>query len=596
MSTPPVHRLLVIDDNPAIHDDFHKIFSEPSQAEGNLDVLASSLFGASPSAPPQRQSFDLDSAFQGQEGLEKVKAALAAGRSYSLAFVDVRMPPGWDGIETIEQLWKVDPDLQVVICTAYSDYSWDAMRARLGNSDSLVVLKKPFDTVEVLQITHALTRKWELTHEARCRMDDLDRLVAERTQELQMANERLQMEMAERAKTEEVLRQAQKMEAIGQLAAGVAHDFNNLLTVIQGHAGLLLNRKDILAPTVEPLKQVMFAAERAAALTRELLLFSRKQVPQPKAIDLNALIERTSKLLGRVLGEHIELRLVRANGLPAITADENNLDQIIMNLAVNARDAMPHGGLLTFATSLEKIDADAARRHPQARAGDFVCMTVTDTGCGMDAATLARVFEPFFTTKEIGKGTGLGLATVYGVVQQHHGWIDVISQPGHGTSFRIFLEACTKPAVVVGQTEFFFRPSAETLTPATILVVEDEEAVRLYARTVLSSQSLKILEAADGIEALKVWSENEGKIDLLFTDMVMPNGMSGRALAERLHLERPNLKVVCTSGYSAEALGGTWLQSPQFRFLAKPYKPQQLLEAVISHLGSAPDRKEQLAP
>ena len=593
MKTPHIHRLLTVDDNPAIHEDFRKIFSEPSQAEGALDALTSSLFGAS-GVPSQSESFELDSAHQGQEGFEMVKAALAAGRPYSLAFVDVRMPPGWDGIETIEQLWKVDPDLQVVICTAYSDYSWDAMRARLGESDSLVVLKKPFDTVEVLQITHALTRKWELTREARIRMEDLDRAVAERTHELQLANERLQAEMAERAKTEEVLRQAQKMEAIGQLAAGVAHDFNNLLTVIQGQAGLLLNRKDILAPTVEPLKQVMFAAERAAGLTRELLLFSRKQVPRPKAIDLNALIERTSKLLGRVIGEHIELRLVRADKLPAVTADECNLDQVIMNLAVNARDAMPHGGVLTFATSLEKIDAHAARRHPQARPGDFVCLTVTDTGCGMDSATLARVFEPFFTTKEIGKGTGLGLATVYGVVQQHQGWIDVTSQPGKGTSFRIFLSASVNAAVTPGQTEFLFRSSADNQAPATILVVEDEDAVRLYARTVLSSQSFKILEAADGIEALKVWAENDGRIDLLFTDMVMPNGMTGRALAERFHLENPNLKVVCTSGYSAEALGGSWLQAPQFRFLPKPYKPQQLLEAVISHLG--PDRKELLAP
>ena len=595
MSTPPIHRLLAIDDNPAIHEDFRKIFNEPSQAEGDLDALASSLFGSS-DKPHQRQSFDLDSAFQGQEGLEKVKAALAEGRPYSLAFVDVRMPPGWDGIETIEQLWKVDPDLQVVICTAYSDYSWDAMCARLGNSDSLVVLKKPFDTVEVLQITHALTRKWELTHEARCRMEDLDRLVAERTHALQMAHERLQTEMAERARTEDILRQSQKMEAIGQLAAGVAHDFNNLLTVIQGHAGLLLHQKDIAARTVEPLKQIMFAAERAAGLTRELLLFSRKQVPQPKAVDLNALIERTSKLLGRVIGEHIELRLVRAANLPAVIADAGNLDQIVMNLAVNARDAMPQGGVLTFITSLEQIDAQTVRRHPQARPGDFVCLTVTDTGCGMDAATLARVFEPFFTTKEIGKGTGLGLATVYGVVQQHQGWIDVASQPGQGTSFRIYLAACSQPAAASGQTEFLFRSTAETHAPATILVVEDEEAVRLYARTVLAGHSYNILEAANGVEALKVWAENAGKIDLLFTDMVMPNGMSGRALAEQFHLENPQLKVVCTSGYSAEALGGSWLQGPQFRFLPKPYKPQHLLEVVISHLGSDPERKEPRAP
>ncbi len=422
MTAPIVHRILTIDDNPAIHDDFRKLFADQIVDSAAFDALESSVLGNAIQVS-HAQPFDLDSADQGQEGLKKVKAALAAGRPYALAFVDIRMPPGWDGVETIAHLWKADPELQVVICTAYSDYSWDDMRRRLGNSDNLLVLKKPFDTVEVLQIAHALTRKWELARQARASLENLDRKVAERT-------DALEREMGERVKAEENLRQAQKMEAVGQLAAGIAHDFNNLLTVIQGHVGLLLNAPKGAVNSTESLKQVSFAADRAAALTRQLLVFSRKEVERSKPLDLNRVLTDASALLRRVIGEHIELELQLAGEAANLVADESNLHQVIMNLAVNARDAMPDGGVLSLRTSIENPDGESARRHPQSRPGLHVCLTVSDTGCGMDNATLSRIFEPFFTTKEVGKGTGIGLATVYGIVQQHHGWIEVNSRPG----------------------------------------------------------------------------------------------------------------------------------------------------------------------
>ena len=585
MSTPTIHRVLTIDDNPAIHEDFRKLFSDKSRDLAVFDELESSVFGGTAPAS-QVQPFDLDSASQGQEGLEKVKAALAAGRPYALAFVDVRMPPGWDGIETIAQIWKVDPELQVVICTAYSDYSWDDMRQRLGNSDSLLVLKKPFDTVEVLQIAHALTRKWELARQARSSIEDLDRKVAERTQALER-------EMAERARAEENLRQAQKMEAVGQLAAGIAHDFNNLLTVIQGHIGLLLSGPNSGVNATDSLKQVSFAADRAAALTRQLLVFSRKEVERSKPLDLNRVLTSAGALLCRVIGEHIELRLTLAEAQASLTADESNLDQVIMNLAVNARDAMPEGGLLSLRSSIETLDSESARRHPQARPGTFVCLTVSDTGCGMDSVTMSRIFEPFFTTKEVGKGTGIGLATVYGIVQQHRGWVEVTSQPGQGTTFKIFLPQLEAQLVTPGQTEFIFKPPPKAEVQSTILVVEDEPGVREFIRTVLTINSFRVYEATDALDALKVWARHSTEVDLLFTDMVMPNGLSGRGLADRLQNERPELKVIYASGYSAETIGAQWLNAPGVGFLPKPYNAEALLRAVSTCLSS---KNGQLAP
>ena len=505
--------------------------------------------------------------------------ALGAGRPYALAFVDVRMPPGWDGVETIERIWQVDPDLQIVICTAYSDYSWEDMQRRLGQSDSLLVLKKPFDTIEVLQIAHALTRKWELNRQVRASLQDLDRKVAERTQALEY-------EMAERAKAEESLRQSQKMDAVGQLAAGVAHDFNNLLTVIRGHADLLLSGATNGPPPGESLKQISQAAERASSLTRQLLVFSRKETARYEPVDLNRVLANASGLLRRLIGEHIELRLSCSETPAGLTADESNLGQVIMNLAVNARDAMPDQGLITFRTSIETLDAADARRHPQARPGSFVCLSVTDTGCGMDSVTLSRIFEPFFTTKEVGKGTGLGLATVYGIVQQHQGWIEVTSQLGCGTTFKIFFPHKEYPTAVKGQTEFTFRISPPPADQTTVLVVEDEPGVREFVRTVLTMNSYRVLEASDGMDALRIWARHANEVDLVFTDMVMPHGLSGRGLTEKLKSECPDLKVIYSSGYSAETIGAEWLKAPGVGFLPKPYTTEALLRAVSTSLAT----------
>jgi two-component system cell cycle sensor histidine kinase/response regulator CckA len=391
-------------------------------------------------------------------------------------------------------------------------------------------------------------------------------------------------DITERTNLEAQLRHAQKLESIGQLAAGVAHDFNNILTIIQGHADRLLAQFDGDPHVTEPLKLVSTAAKRGSSLTRQLLMFSRKQVMQSKVIDLNAVLANLMKMLHRLLGDDIALESNFPENVPPVEADVGMIDQIIMNLSVNARDAMPRGGRLQIATNTVTIDEAYVQQHPDARPGEFVCLKVSDTGCGMERATLARIFEPFFTTKEVGKGTGLGLATVYGIVKQHQGWIEVASQPGAGTTFKVYFPASEKPIEAAPE-----RGRADNKVSGgheTILVVEDEPVLRELARMILKDYKYEVLEAASGLEALQVWEKHKGRIDLLLTDMVMPEGMSGRELAERLRRQKPDLKVIYTSGYSSDVMGQE-NAARDIKFLQKPYPPPELAQAVRECLDRA---------
>jgi len=313
-----------------------------------------------------------------------------------------------------------------------------------------------------------------------------------------------------------------------------------------------------------------------------LLAFSRRQVMRPHRLNLNDIVNNLGRMLPRLLGEHVELQVHCEPRLPAVFADVGMLEQVMMNLAVNARDAMPHGGQLGFRTAVVRFGAQELRENPEASPGDCVCLSVTDTGCGMDAATLGHVFEPFFTTKDVGKGTGLGLATVYGIVKQHKGWIEVASQVGQGSTFRVYLPA-------LGEAEAVQPAGAAPEKPAvphkgTILLVEDEPALRRLAQRVLEKNGYRILEAASGVEALQLWEKRDGKIDLLVTDMVMPGGIGGRALAQRLQAEDANLKVLYTSGYSVEMVGAGFLLKEGINFLQKPYLPAALTNAVFECL------------
>jgi nitrogen-specific signal transduction histidine kinase/CheY-like chemotaxis protein len=385
------------------------------------------------------------------------------------------------------------------------------------------------------------------------------------------------------------LLQAQKMESVGQLAAGVAHDFNNMLTIIQGHTSKLLMDPN-LTPTVQDATLAVYgAAERAAGLTRQLLMFSRKNIMRPRPLNLHEVVASLGKMLGRLLGETIELRLDCVQEPPLVYGDAGMIDQVLMNLAVNAHDAMPGGGTLKISVDECWVGPEYLEHHPDARIGHFVRVQVTDTGCGMPAKVRARIFEPFFTTKEPGKGTGLGLATVFGIVKQHAGWIEVASEVDRGTTFTIFFPASDETAIPESE-EPAVAALATTGGSETVLVVEDELVLREMARDFLKDSGYRILEAGSGREALQVWSQHRSEIDLLLTDMKMPEGVSGMELAERMIADHPSLRVIFTSGYSEDMVSPEILERNNARFLPKPYAYADLTRMVRESLNDGKAR------
>jgi two-component system, cell cycle sensor histidine kinase and response regulator CckA len=380
---------------------------------------------------------------------------------------------------------------------------------------------------------------------------------------------------------EKQLRQTQKMEAVGQLSGGIAHDFNNLLGVIIGYSEILENRLPPNDPLLKECGQIKKAGQSAASLTRQLLAFSRQQVLEPKVLELNAIVLHVERMLRRLIGEDIDLKAALGSGLGCIKADQSQIEQVIINLAVNARDAMPHGGKLLIETAQVDLDEDYARRHPPQKSGPYVLLTVADTGTGMDAETQSRIFEPFFTTKELGKGTGLGLSTVYGIVRQSGGHIWVYSEPGHGTTFKVYLPVVERTV----QTERPAAGSTGSLRGAeTILLVEDEDALRELTRSLLEGVGYTVIEADRPDKALEIAIRHSAPIHLMLTDMVMP-GMNGRELAANLASIRPETKVVYMSGYTGFTHPG--LAGPEITLLSKPFTRDALLRKLHEVLAPA---------
>jgi two-component system, cell cycle sensor histidine kinase and response regulator CckA len=394
-------------------------------------------------------------------------------------------------------------------------------------------------------------------------------------------------DITERRHLEEQFRQSQKMEAVGRLSGGIAHDFNNLLGVIIGYAEFLQERLDSTNPLRASADEILMAGKRAASLTRQLLAFSRQQVLDPKVLDMNSVVPDMEKLLRRLIGEDIELTTALVPDLGKVKADQGQLEQVIMNLAVNARDAMPTGGRLLLKVENTIMDEEFVRRYPYpVQLGPYVLLTVTDTGCGMDAETKARAFEPFFTTKEKGKGTGLGLSTVYGVVKQSGGYIDIDSAPGVGTTFKIYLPRVHEP---LHREKAPSKPAVMKSGNETILVAEDETSLRTLTSTTLELSGYTVLQARDGLDALEVSRKHTGTIDLLLTDMVMP-GMGGRVLAEELGRQRRDIKIVYMSGYTGQAVGSQGPVEPGSFYLHKPFTREVLTrkirEALESHVAA----------
>lgn len=584
-------RILVIDDNPRIHDDIRKIASctTPDGLAEDAEFILGAQVGEH-----NFLDFELtiDSAYQGQEAFAMVQKATTEQRPYMMAFVDMRMPPGWDGLETIEEIWKICPALQIVICTAYSDRPWAEINSKLGPSPNLLVLKKPFDDMEVLQMVHTLTCKWIMTTIAEFRMGNLEVMTEERTYQMVNAREALKTETEQRTEAElarlqaeecfqaafesstsalailaaeslehkaanrsylelignprsqvigqtlaglnhadqasglvmalnkiraghpveameiEIrrrngqkrqgtisiapmtigsgkffllalqdttdlrqmeaeLRQFQKIECFGQLAGSVAHDFNNILTTLKLGLGLVSRNPNLGAECTGQIQQLKGNVERAVKLTRQLLVFSRPSVPQITMVDLQNVVEATLKMLSQMIGPKVSIQLENKTLTPPLLkADPAMLEQVIMNLVLNACDAMSGEGTLSISIRDVEPDPDAARLHPQARIGHLLCLSVADSGEGMDEDTLSHIFEPFFTTKPEGKGTGLGLPTVYRIVKQHQGWIQVESKRGQGSVFHVYFPV---PVAAAEIAEILPLPPAAEIEGGTVV-------------------------------------------------------------------------------------------------------------------------------
>ena len=701
------YRILVIDDNTAIHDDFRKILQRFDTSKNNLSDMEFALFG-SKTENTASTVFDIDCASQGKDGLEMALKAKSEGHPYAMAFVDGRMPPGWDGIETINQIWKEYPEMQVVLCTAYADYSWKEIRDVLGESDSLLILKKPFDNIEVLQLAHALTRKWELNREVKHRIDNLDDLVQLRTEEKDRAkmlleaalkhspsgiiisnddgskilwanqaareiygdclfppagnnggeektgfyavkpdetplkNEELPFyravsneeiiyneeillknndgknkwvsynaapildqsngkvagiaiinDISDRKKTEiehgklqEKLVQIQKMDSVGLLAGGVAHDYNNIMSVIMGNVEMGLLSTDPADPIFETLEEIKKAAQRSTDLTQQLLAFARKQTITPKILDLNGKISDMLNILRRLIGEDIDLVWNPETYLWKVKVDPSQIDQIIINLCVNSRDAINGVGKITIKTSnITFSEADTASR-PGLKPGEYAGIAVTDNGHGMTKKVINRIFEPFYTTKEFGKGTGLGLATVYGIVKQNAGFLNVESEPEKGSTFTVYLPRFkgTLKIPVPERHEVTNCGKGEK-----ILMVEDTDDVLAIGKAMLEKLGYSVLSANTPGEALKLAENSNVKIDLLITDVIMP-GINGSDLAKKLQSQYPELKCLFMSGYTADIIAKRGVLDEGVQLMQKPFTFTELASKIRAVLYEGTDK------
>jgi signal transduction histidine kinase len=458
--------------------------------------------------------------------------ALSAARDgdYDVCLVDYRLGAA-NGIQLIRDLVASGHDLPVIVLTGQGDREVDIEAARAGAADYLV-------------------------------KGEVSPALLERTIRYAM---RSHADMRALRESEETLRQAQKMEAVGRLAGGVAHDFNNMMSVVIGYSELVLASLDVAHPQRQDIEEIKRAGERASAMTNQLLAFSRKQVFQTRIVDVNTVVIEVKKLLQHVLGEDIELAGILDPALEPIEVDPGQLEQVIMNLAINARDAMPMGGKLTIETANVELDDDPLS-HVDVQPGPYVLLSVTDTGVGMEAETIRQIYEPFFTTKEEGKGTGLGLATVFGIVKQSGGDISVDSTPGQGATFKVYLPHSQAPIDRI-------QPAApSTSTPRgseTILLVEDEELLRSLERKMLEQRGYTVLEAQSVGHAFEIARDHKGAIDLLLTDVVMPE-LSGRELAKQLAVERPEMRILYMSGYAADAITRHGVLEPGIAFLPKP--------------------------
>jgi signal transduction histidine kinase len=512
MPAPVNRRVLVVDDNRAIHGDFRKVLGEPSHEQSALAELEAALFGQAP-ARPRVEPFLIDSAYQGQEARALVESALRRDRPYAVAFIDMRMPPGWDGAETAQRLWEIDAELQVVICTAYSDYSWEELLGRLAeHSDRFLILKKPFDHIEVRQLATALSRKWTLARQAQMRSQELEAVVRERTASIREAHEQLQREVTQRHRVEAQLRRAQKLEALGRLAAGVAHEINNPLAFVIANLqyvreAIELPPEKLAAAPLEELSTALAEAcvggDRIKQIVRDLKAFAQPHDESLAVVDVRPVLDSSLKMAAAEIRRRAQL-VTRFDEIPAVWAISGRLEQVFVNLLVNAAQAIEPG-----AHEQNQIRVVVRKVGGRSDGGEDVAIEISDTGVGIPAANLERIFDPFFTTKPVGVGTGLGLSICHSIVTAFGGDLTVESEEGKGSTFRV-----TLPSAARGEVDRARASAARAPEPARILVV-DEPTVAKAIRRVLSAH--KVHTADGGIAALAVLEEQ--LFDLMLYDV-----------------------------------------------------------------------------
>jgi two-component system NtrC family sensor kinase len=515
-------RVLVVDDNRAIHGDFRKVLGEATHEQSALAELEAALFGQSPPRPPA-EPFLLDSAYQGQEAQALARDAREAGRPYAVAFVDMRMPPGWDGVETAQRLWQVDPELQIVICTAYSDYAWEELMGKLeAHAERFLILKKPFDHIEVRQLATALTRKWTLGRQARARVDELEALVRERTSTIRDAHERLQREISQRHRMEAQLRRAQKLEALGRLAAGIAHEINNPLAFVIANLQYVREAIDLppeklahapLEELAAALAEACVGGDRIKQIVKDLKAFAQPHDESLAVVDVRPVLDFSLKMAAAEVRRRARL-VTRFDEVPAVWAISGRLEQVFVNLLVNAAQSIAPGA----------VDANEIRVTVRTLDED-VAVEIADTGVGIPAANLERIFDPFFTTKPVGVGTGLGLSICHSIVTAFGGDLTVESQEGKGSTFRVTLPSAAR----VGESSPHRASALRLPQPARLLVVDAEATVAKAIRRVLSGH--KVQTADGGVEALALVSEHP--FDLILYD-VMTRDLSAPDLYRRL--------------------------------------------------------------
>lgn len=586
-------RILIVDDSPTIHEDYKKILVPQNIVKDEFDQLSMQLFDDEIPQANKEPDLCLDYAFQGEEAFDMIKKAYTENDPYILIFMDVRMPPGIDGIETIKKVWELYPDQEVVICTAFTDYSWSDIQNKLNIKNRFLILKKPFDSIEVKQIASCLIAKNQLSQQNKKVLSDLQT----EKQKVEAAYQKLINETERRQFIEQQLVQAQKMEIVGRLAGNLAHDFNNILGCIVGTLQLMrvqLKKDNIdidSSPALKGISTIESSTNRARELVNQLVSISKKQSLDLVATNLTESVEKVTKILKNTINSNIELNIQNKDQRLAL-ADSDQIEQVLLNIANNAKDAMPDGGTLSFDIQTISPTKEFLLKYPKSTGEDLQKIIIRDTGFGIPQDIILKIFDPFFSTKALGKGTGLGLSMCFQIIQQHNGVIEVFSEQNFGTMFCVYLP-------IVKSDKPFKSDKPQELKPGqgTVLVIDDEEILRIVAKGILESHGYKAILCCDGLEGIDQFKQHKNEISTILLDLIMPKMKGTEVYSELMKLDC-DVPILISSGYQEDPDLNQLLLNSNCSFIQKPYTLHQLIASIqsTSDSDSSSVVNEKLAP